>query len=56
MKEVRERIGKASHALGVLKVPRVQGQEFILHTKTLIMYKAVILVSLLHCSKTWTEA
>ena len=47
MKEVRERIGKASQALGVLKEPVFKDKNLYLHTKR-FMYKTVILASLLH--------
>ena len=55
MKEVRERICKASQAFGILKEPVLRVKNLSLHTKRL-MYMAVILASLLYWSKTRTEA
>ena len=52
MKEVRERIGKASQAFRVLKEPVFRNKNLSLHTKRLV-YKAAIL---LYWSGTWTEA
>ena len=55
MKEVRERICKASQAFGMLKEPVLRVKNLSLHTKRLV-YMAVILASLLYWSKTRTEA
>ena len=53
MKEVKERIAKASRAFGVLKEPVFRDKNLSLATKRLV-YKAVVLATLLYGSETWT--
>ncbi len=53
MKEVKERIAKASRAFGALKEPVFRDKNLSLATKRLV-YKAVVLATLLYGSETWT--
>ena len=53
MKEVKERIAKASRAFGALKEPVFRDNNLSLATKRLV-YKAVVLATLLYGSETWT--
>jgi hypothetical protein len=53
MKEVSERIAKASRAFGALKEPVFKDKNLSLTTKRLV-YKAVVLATLLYGSETWT--
>ncbi len=50
---VKERIAEASRAFGVLKEPVFRDKNLYLATKRLV-YKAVVLATLLYGSETWT--